>query len=615
MLFALEMHLSGRLIMPADNAVKAGTQAVASMGHMPQGLVHGTMIRGLAAGANPGQPYGRFGPMFELPVGPVVSDDILRELATVIVKQDDGAPITDSEPVDENDLIPAGYTYFGQFVDHDITFDPTPMSEKERDMGALVDFRTPALDLDNVYGRGPADQPYMYEKDRLRLRVGTAMEPAAGIGAAVATVADLHRLAEDGTAILGDKRNDENKIVSQLHGVMIRFHNKVVMSDAVIDQFGGDRSTNAARFHSAVNIVRWHYQYIVLNDFLPRILEPGMVDEVLNKGSTPRLQNYLKLDATYAYMPLEFAGAAYRFGHSMVRPSYSLNSVVIAMNAEPALVPPLPAGDRRTQRIPLFNRERRTETQNLNGFPGTLPPFWNIDWSFFLDDVTQGPGNGMVNMAAAGEPDDLKPAKIPQPSYRMDAQIVEPLDDLPEFFDKNVPPASRLSIFGNLAFRNLRRGQMLRLPSGQAIATALGLTPLPDCILWGTGSRVGMPANAPQAFTDAFEVTDKKRRDFKAKFVTPDGAPFKNNAPLWYYILREAEYHGVSKPTQEGAVFGGQHLGPVGSRIVTETFVALLWLDKTSILHSGGRGFQPLPLITNGKPLTLGRLVSWVMTP
>ena len=601
--------------MPLDSTPKFGPKNAPSIGDMPPGLVHGTMIRGLAAGANPGQPYGRFGPMFELPMGPVVSDDILRELAEVIVKKDSGAPIMEGEPVDENDIIPAGYTYFGQFVDHDITFDPTPMSVKEQDMGALVDFRTPALDLDNVYGRGPADQPYMYEKDGLRLRVGRAMEPAARIGAAVATVADLHRLAEDGTAVLGDKRNDENKIVSQLHGAMIRFHNKVVMSDAIIDQFGGDRSTHAARFLSATTIVRWHYQYIVLNDFLPRILEPGIVDEVLNKGGTPRLQNYLKLDATYAYIPLEFAGAAYRFGHSMVRPSYSLNSVVIAMAEEPGLVPSLPPGDKRTQRIPLFSRERRTETQNLNGFPGTLPPCWNIDWSFFLDDVPRGPGDGLVNVAGAGEPDDFKQAIIPQPSYRMDAQIVEPLDDLPEFFDKDVPRASRLSIFGNLAFRNLRRGQMLRLPSGQAIATALGLTPLPDSILWGTGSRVGMPANAPKTFTDAFEATDTKRRNFKAKYVTPDGAPFKNNAPLWYYILREAEYHGVSKPTQEGAVFGGQHLGPVGSRIVAETFVALLWLDKSSILHAGGRGFQPILLITGGKPLTLGRLISWVMTP
>ena len=169
--------------MPLDSTPKSGPKNAPSIGDMPPGLVHGTMIRGLAAGANPGQPYGRFGPMFELPVGPVVSDDILRELAEVIVKKDSGAPIMESEPVDENDIIPAGYTYFGQFVDHDITFDPTPMSVKEQDMGALVDFRTPALDLDNVYGRGPADQPYMYEKDGLRLRVGRTMEPAARIGA------------------------------------------------------------------------------------------------------------------------------------------------------------------------------------------------------------------------------------------------------------------------------------------------------------------------------------------------------------------------------------------------------------------------------------------------
>lgn len=564
-------------------------------------MSHGANIRGLAAGAIAGLPFGRFGPMFDLPPCPTLPDAGLRDLAGVIVKTDNGAPINAAEPVDENSLIPAGYTYFGQFVDHDISFDPTPLSDQMADRDALVDFRSPTLDLDCVYGRGPADQPYMYEADRLRLRVGTPMQNG---GAVVGTRYDLHRLP-DGTPVLGDKRNDENKIVSQIHGAIIALHNKVVMDDALLDAFGGDRSTPGARFTAAATIVRWHYQWVVLHDFLERILEPGMVTEVLNPGGTPRLQHYLNDEAKYPYMPLEFAGAAYRLGHSMVRPSYSLNAVVTTRAGNPAAG--IPKGDETKERVPTFSRAPNPTppggTENLNGFPGTLAPSWGIDWSFFLDGVERP-----ANLRQVGGKD----MQVPQPSYRLDAQIVEPLADLPEFFDKAVPPGSPAGIAGNLAFRNLKRGQLLRLPSGQAVACALGVTPLPDSILWGTGSRIPLPADADQDMKDAFKATDDKRRAFRAKWVDDRHAPLHGNAPLWYYVLREGEHHGASDPNQEGVSFGGQHLGPVGSRIVAETFIGLLWLDKGSFLHSS-RGFTPLPAISGGGKLTLGRLVTYAL--
>ncbi len=574
-----------------------GPSGAATLGAMS----HGADVRGLAAGANPGQPFGRFGPMFDLPPSPTLPDAGLRDLAGVVIKIDSGAPINALEPVDENSLIPAGYTYFGQFVDHDISFDPTPLSDQMADTDALVDFRSPTLDLDCVYGRGPADQPYMYEPDRLRLRVGTPMQSG---GAKVGTRNDLHRLP-DGTPILGDKRNDENKIVSQIHGAIIALHNKVVMDDAVLDAFGGDRSTPGARFTAAATIVRWHYQWVVLHDFLERILEPGMVQEVLNPGGTPRLQHYLKQDADFPYMPLEFAGAAYRLGHSMVRPSYSLNSIVTTRKGDPAAG--IPKGDETKERVPTFSRAPNSPTgggtENLNGFPGTLAPFWGIDWSFFLDGVERP-----ADLRKVGGKD----MQLPQPSYRLDAQIVEPLADLPEFFDKVAAPGSPASIAGNLAFRNLKRGQLLHLPSGQAVARKLGITPLPDSIVWGTGSRVALPADADQDMKDAFKTTDDKRRAFRAAWVDAPGAPLHGNAPLWYYVLREAEHHGASDPNQEGVAFGGQHLGPVGSRIVAETFVGLLWLDKASFLHST-RGFKPLAAISGGGKLTLGCLVTYAL--
>ncbi len=566
---------------------------------------HGSMNRGLAAGANPGQPFGRFGPMFDLPPCPKLGDSGLEALAHAMLKVDAGAPIIETEAVDENDRIPAGYTYFGQFVDHDITFDPTPLSAQAIDRDALVDFRSPALDLDNVYGRGPADQPYLYEADGLRLRMGAAMNTLeAPIAAVVGTQHDILRLP-DGTAILGDKRNDENKIVSQMHGAIISLHNKVVMRDDLIDAFGGDRSSTGARFATASAIVRWHYQWVVLFDFLERICEPGMVTEVLNPGGTPRLQHYLKHNAPYAYMPLEFAGAAYRLGHSMVRPSYSLNRIVLARKGDAAAG--IPAGDPAHERIPTFSRDKRG-TENLNGFPGTLPAFWGIDWSFFLDDVAQPAGGVMVN-DKDGHP---QKAVLPQPSYRIDAQLVDALGDLPEFFS-STGPGGGPSIQGNLAFRNLRRGQLLSLASGQAIARRLGVTPLSDDVLWGAGSRIPLPATAAQDEKDALAETAARRKTFRTEWVDGHGGRLKGNAPLWYYVLREAEQQGVTDPNQDGAAFGGQHLGPVGSRIVAETFIGLLWMDRSSFLHSA-RGFRPLAAIAQGHKLTLGRLISFALT-
>src|ERR1700712_1038229 len=118
--------------------------------------VHGSDNRGLAAGAMPGVAYGRYGPMFDtLLHGPVMPDEALRKLAQAMIKADVGVAINAADIADENPTIPAGYTYFGQFIDHDVTFDPTPLGGEANDIAGLVDFRSPALDLDNLYGRGP----------------------------------------------------------------------------------------------------------------------------------------------------------------------------------------------------------------------------------------------------------------------------------------------------------------------------------------------------------------------------------------------------------------------------------------------------------------------------
>src|SRR5437016_7699048 len=158
---------------------------------------------------------------------------------------------------DEESGIPALYTYLGQFIDHDITFDPASSLQKQNDPDALTDFRTPAFDLDNVYGRGPDDQPYMYNSQAFLLG-----DPLNG-GDPNAT--DLPRNnANPRRALIGDPRNDENTIVSQFQGLFLRFHNRTLQDNPGL------------AFANVQRLVRVHYQYVVINAFLPRIVDASV---------------------------------------------------------------------------------------------------------------------------------------------------------------------------------------------------------------------------------------------------------------------------------------------------------------------------------------------------
>lgn len=482
-------------------------------------------------------------------------NDMLWELAKIMTgvgeKPDLGAPIDELEPVDENPTIPSGYTYFGQFVDHDISFDPTSLKARRADLEAKDDFRTPALDLDSVYGDGPNVQPYLYVtkmvdgEERIYLRDGRKIEGKLG---KTRTSHDLQRLPEiDGKqiAVIGDKRNDENKIVTQLHAAMIALHNRLTDDTTLLKKMGwkpGDDDNS--RFNVAVMAARWHYQWVVLFDFVDRLCVPRTVHTVLNSGSTPRIKNYLDIDPDFAYIPMEFAVAAYRLGHSMVRPSYALNEFigvdVFDEHRVPIFVPDPAAGPR----------------ESLNGFGSPIASQWGIDWSFFLDGL-QKPTAG------------AKTLKIPQLSYRIDASLVNPLQNLPEFFGGK-------ERFANLAYRNLLRGTQQRLPSGEAIAHALGQEPIPFDALWWAGSLPPGQVNAE--LKDIAEARQAFGNIFRSKI--------EGRTPLWYYILREAEIQGTTRNQNPHDEFGGQHLGSVGSTIVAETFVGLLWMDENSFIRS-----------------------------
>ena len=111
---------------------------------------------------------GRFGRMFRnlasfVPEAPGTTaeerDAFLGAIAARMVEADAPAPSGDTwapsrEPDFDSD-VPAGYTYLGQFIDHDITFDPVSSLQRQNDPNALHNFRTPRFDLDSLYGAGP----------------------------------------------------------------------------------------------------------------------------------------------------------------------------------------------------------------------------------------------------------------------------------------------------------------------------------------------------------------------------------------------------------------------------------------------------------------------------
>lgn len=459
------------------------------------------------------------------------------------------APIERSEPADENVRVAAGYTYFGQFVDHDITFDPASSLQRLNDPDALEDFRTPRLDLDCLYGRGPADQPYLYDRasGRGKFILG------ANRGIAGMDRPDLQRTA-DGTALIGDKRNDENKIVGQIQALFLKFHNRIY--DQIASKFGPNQQD--AHFNEAQRIVRWCYQWVVLNDFLPKVCDPAIVAQVMPAAGQrePRLQFY-RPHGGDAYIPVEFSVAAYRFGHSMVRPSYALNDVARSTAS---------FNGKKFGRIPIFVRQSAATTDAMNGFGEALPDAWGIDWAFFFGT----PGT---------HPDGQK--QIPQPSYRMDAFLVDPLGALPEF--ANAP-----SPFASLAFRNLQRGVSMGLPSGQNVARMMGAqVVLSDEQLWAVRNEQESLVPWPEG---------------KAFYDKPQNRKWlAGAAPLWYYILKEAEIMNH-----------GQHLGEVGSRIVAETLVGLAWNDHYSYLFQMPRWNPSVEKLGLGATLDMLELTKFV---
>lgn len=491
-------------------------------------------------------------------------DDALMNLAApgnmTSDKETDGAgnpkvtPETDSPPDDEENFgIPSGYTYFGQFVDHDITFDPVTGSVKLDDPDGLINFRTPALDLDSLYGRGPSDVPFMYDSTGRKFLLGDrsltgarASDPAT----LVDFVPDLPRF--HGRAIIGDKRNDENVIVSQLHGLFQRFHN--FLADTLTDDTG-----QPLPFVEVQRLVRWHYQWLVLFDYLPRLVGRHRVEAILPHiadnsniyNKPPKL--YFFTYRNDPFMPVEFSGAAYRFGHSMVRPIYRLS----AFDFTPT-TPVTGLGGRKV--VFAANAD-----EGLNGFQ-EFDVRNGIDWHLFFETRTHKLGSPATGTGRV------------QPAYKIDTSLVNPLAFLPEFSIPGTDNPIGAPSTNNLAFRNLKRGVSLLLPSGQAVAWLMGLEPIPDeRLLVGKANADGI---APD-LTNKSGVANKSIIDIDPRFA--------GKAPLWFYILAEGldgwRQRAEAVTTDDDKNAQPTHLGPVGGRIVAEVLIGLILGDSDSFLN------------------------------
>lgn len=363
----------------------------------------------------------RFSRLFDLPSFAEPSQE-LREALTELGRP--GGMMDANDPLEfgpirlitEPDLSPnnrdnptntAGATFMGQFLDHDITRDSGSRLGRVTPVRRSNNLRSATFDLDSVYGGGPDESPELYDGFRLRIESGGQFE-------------DLLR-DDDGNAILGDDRNDENLMLSGLQCAFIMFHN------AVLADVSG-RTPTAANFATAQRIVRHHYQWIIVHEILPQFVGQAMVDDILGNGRQVYTPNVARI-------PVEFQTAAYRFGHSMIRPSYRAN--LAGDNGEPFFAF-------------VFNPDASgDDPEDLTGRHRAARRF--VGWQTFFDF-----GDG-----------EVKPNKV------LDTTMSTPLFQLPMFTiptlrGEDVGPTS-------LATRNLLRHITWEIPSGQRVADQMGV--------------------------------------------------------------------------------------------------------------------------------------------
>jgi hypothetical protein len=450
----------------------------------------------------------------------------------------------------ENEELPAaGYTYLGQFIDHDLTFDLTPLAAAAGvDVTAIQNFRSPFLDLDHVYGGGPNVSPFLYQRGNRgaeRFLIGKTV-PSPG------TENDLPRNAE-GTALVGDARQDENLILAQLHVAFLKMHNRVVGNQTLLNAPELNRKNGESDFAVAQRVVRWHYQWIVRHDYLSQILHPVVYASLCEKFEKPRRAE----NPSDFRIPVEFSAAAFRFGHSMVRDVYKTG-----VNAQHG--------------VSVTLAQLLEQTGIVGGVSSSLPEEWVICWNRFFSVSF---ASSAINRSRRFDTKIAKGLyKLEEQSKGRGASPVKPFSARL----KDEPLEPRLPI------RTLLRGFRMNLASGEALAVRvaaknpwLGLSVLPEAQI----------ADGPQEC-----------------ILTNPRYGFRGNTPLWYYILKEAEVTEVAYA--QGVRRKGTRLGLLGSYIVADVIISALAAEPDSYLSSPS--WRPTLFTTQTSKEDMGQLLEWI---
>jgi len=304
-----------------------------------------------------------------------------------------------ADPAGDTDAkVAAVWPLFGQFIAHDITADRSPLAHRS-DPARIRNFRVPKANLEGVYGTGPVGSPYLYRRDD---PAKLLLSPSG---------CDVPR-NQEGIALVGDPRNDVHLFISQMVVAFINLHNRL------IDRLRDDGVAEQDVFEEGRRAATWHYQHVILREFLPVLIGGQLTADLLDDG--PQLY---RADGE-PYIPFEFADAAYRYGHAQIRDHYQVNE--------------------QFGPCPLF--------PDLMGF-GPVAPEHAVDWALQIDVEGHAPA---------------------QRAKRIDPRLPASLIALPTQISGSQPGTD----YASLANRDLQRGQAVGLASGEAVAQRLGVPPL-----------------------------------------------------------------------------------------------------------------------------------------
>jgi hypothetical protein len=544
-------------VMTRRNLLRLGLGASGTVMLLPYGGRALASPAAVAAGATPVPVPGEngklamFGRMFPKappfrPDGTAAADEAvtlssLADLADSMLEPGGGVDTTHG----------ALYTYFAQFVDHDVTLDLQPQPSADFSFagkgaraplldpsGEIVyDYESRKLDLSQIYGGGPSVSPQLYESDARHFLVPFNVNG----------VLDLPRRS-DGSAIIVETRDDENRIISQLHAAMLLFHNRVA-----------DTYPHRS-FTWVMNEVTRYYQWAILHDLMPTLFGQSVIDDML--AGNHRIYDS-GADVTRPIMPIEFSTGAYRFGHSLVRNAYSLSPVISPGNKNARFT--LFTGTGGALGPQAGTSTPMTPVGDLHGgYPLTLDQ--QIDWRNFSEDLFDPavPGASLQVLKQPGGSDGLhfigqSMFGAPPSSLALSGTGAGlPIGGLPG----DVQPSGSNSI----QYRDLIRGFFYQSPSGQDVATAYGLTPIDP--------GLAIPSSIPG---------------------------FSSGTPLFFYVLFEAFLNNQGSATTDdfddtgtAGDYQQAQLGPVGARICTDVLLRLMMLTGLGVVSGSWTPAEPV---------------------